>query len=76
MLVLSRKNRQSVVVGGSGGFDHLLKVTVLEIRDGKVSLGFEVDREVPVHRSEVWERIHANGRSDSLTESLAEPAAG
>jgi carbon storage regulator CsrA len=46
-----------VVVGGSGGFERLLKVTVLEIKNGKVRLGFEVDAEVPVHRSEVWERL-------------------
>ena len=38
MLVLSRKNRQYVVVGGSDGFDRLLKVTVLDIRGGKVRL--------------------------------------
>jgi carbon storage regulator CsrA len=36
-----------------------LKVTVLEIRDGKVRLGFEGDKEIPVHRLEVWERIRA-----------------
>ena len=29
MLVLSRKNQESVVVGGSGGFERVLKVTVL-----------------------------------------------
>ena len=32
MLVLSRKNRESVVIGGSDGIHRLLKVTVLEIR--------------------------------------------
>jgi carbon storage regulator len=59
MLVLSRKNRESVVVGGSGGFDRLLKVTVLAIQGAKVKLGFEVDGDIPVHRSEVWQRIQA-----------------
>ena len=59
MLVLSRKNRQSVVVGGTDGFQRLLKVTVLDIRGTNVRLGFEVDPDVPVHRSEVWERINA-----------------
>jgi carbon storage regulator len=61
MLVLSRKNRESVVVGGSDGFHRLLKVTVLDIRGSHVRLGFEVDADVPVHRSEVWERIRAEG---------------
>lgn len=59
MLVLSRKTQEAVIVGGSGGFEALLKVTVLEIKGGKVRLGFEVDQEVPVHRWEVWERIRA-----------------
>jgi carbon storage regulator CsrA len=59
MLVLSRKNRESVVVGGDDGLHRLLKVTVLDIQSTRVKLGFEVDDDVPVHRSEVWERIQA-----------------
>ena len=59
MLVLSRKNLESVIVGGADGFHRLLKVTVLSIRGTNVKLGFEVDAGVPVHRSEVWERICA-----------------
>jgi carbon storage regulator CsrA len=61
MLVLSRKTQESVVVGGSVGFERLLKVTVLDIGAGNVRLGFEIDKSVPVHRWELWERIHANG---------------
>ena len=61
MLVLSRKNLESVVVGGADGFCRLLRVKVLEIRRGRVRLGFEVDSDIPVHRLEVWERIHGNG---------------
>ncbi len=61
MLVLSRKNRESVVVGGGGGFPGLLTVTVLEVAGSKVKLGFEVDAGIPVHRLEVWERMCASG---------------
>jgi carbon storage regulator CsrA len=67
MLVLSRKSQESVVVGGCDRFEHMLKVTVLEISGGKVRLGFEVDAEVPVHRWEVWERIRAGGGLNSPT---------
>jgi carbon storage regulator CsrA len=63
MLVLSRKSRESVVVGGADGFHRLLKVTVLGIQGTNVKLGFEVDPDVPVYRSEVWERINRNGRA-------------
>ncbi len=61
MLVLTRKNQETVVVGGTGGFETLLKVTVLRIKSGSVVLGFDVAEDVPVHRLEVWERIHASG---------------
>jgi carbon storage regulator CsrA len=73
MLVLTRKMLESVVVGGSDGFEHLLKVTVLEIRSGTVRLGFEVDAVVPVHRWEVWQRIHANGQPESPAGDPAAP---
>lgn len=75
MLVLSRKSQQSVMVGGSAGFERLLKVTVLEISSRTVSLGFEVDKDVPVHRSEVWERIQAEGEAESPTCDPATPVA-
>src|SRR3954467_5342165 len=57
MLVLSRRNDEAVVIGGSAGFERMIKVTVLAIKNGQVRLGFEADADVPVHRLEVWERI-------------------
>ena len=61
MLVLTRKSQETVVVGGGGGFPGLMKITVLKVTSGKVTLGFEVDADVPVHRLEVWERMCAKG---------------
>jgi len=75
MLVLSRKSLEAVVVGGTAGFERLLKVTVLEISHGKVRLGFEVDADVPVHRLEVWERMCAAARPDSPAGGPAAPVA-
>jgi carbon storage regulator CsrA len=71
MLVLSRKIQESVVVGGSDCFQHILKVKVLEIRGEKVKLGFDVDPDVPVHRLEVWERIFGDDRLDSPNRDAA-----
>ena len=70
MLVLSRKSQEAVVVGGAVGFEHQLKVTVLEIKGGTVRLGFEIAGEVPVHRLEVWEKIHAQALHDNATRGL------
>jgi carbon storage regulator CsrA len=61
MLVLSRRNAESVIVDGFNSPERALKVTVLEIKDGRVRLGFEVNKDIPVQRTEVWERIHARG---------------
>ena len=73
MLVLTRRNRESVVVGGFPGYDRILKVTVLEIANGKVRLGFDVGADVPVHRLEVWERMNGGGLLDPTTEGRAPP---
>jgi len=57
MLVLSRKKQESVMVGGGNGSEQLLKVTVIDISGGRVRLGFDARADLPVHRTEVWERI-------------------
>ena len=64
MLVLTRKIDQSIAVGGTESFEHLLKITVLSIGSGTVRLGFEVDSSVPIHRMEVWERIRSAAATD------------
>jgi carbon storage regulator CsrA len=63
MLVLTRKNQETVVIGGSGGLERILKVTVLEIIGTRVKLGFEVDADIPVNRLEIWERMRAGEQS-------------
>ncbi len=75
MLVLSRKRLESVVVGGTIGFERLLKVTVLEFKNGCVRLGFEIDSSVPIHRLEIWEKIRAKGKPDIPLENPAVPVA-
>jgi carbon storage regulator CsrA len=76
MLVLSRKSMESVVVGGRGRLEPTLKVTVLEIQNGRVRLGFEVDASIPVHRAEVWDRISESNRAGGSLESPAPESAG
>ena len=73
MLVLSRKNQESVVIGGADGIHRLMKVTVLDVKGSRVKLGFEVDPSVPVHRGEIWERINGSERLNSPTEVLGMP---
>ena len=73
MLVLSRKNDQSVVIGADDSLRGTVKVTVLEIGNGRVRLGFEANKDVPVHRAEVWERIRAIGKPECQVENSVAP---
>jgi carbon storage regulator CsrA len=74
MLVLSRKSHEAVVIGGAVGFERLLKVIVLEVQRGVVKLGFDVDANIPVHRLEVWERIHCSDLSNSSPDAAKAPS--
>ncbi len=74
MLVLSRKNQESVVVVLSGPrHEPMLTVTVAEIGHGRVRLGFQADDTVSVYRLEVWERMRALGGPDSPQQDPAAP---
>lgn len=65
MLVLTRKNRESVVIGRGEDLGVFLEITVLEIEGGRVRLGFQCDAATPIHRREVWERIcNGNGNGN------------
>lgn len=74
MLVLTRKNRESVVIGRPEDNQIMLQITVLEIDGGRVRLGFEADHRMPIHRREVWDRI-CNGNNGNDGNGAAKPAA-
>ncbi len=61
MLILSRRNGETVIVGGGGGLDRTIKITVLKVNSGVVKLGFDVDQDIPIRREEVWQRMSASG---------------
>ena len=53
MLVLSRKKNESIVI------DDKIVITVVEVRGDKVRLGIQAPKEVPIHRSEVYDAIRS-----------------
>ena len=61
MLVLSRKKDESIVINND------IRIVVVEIRGDKVRLGVEAPKEVPVHRSEVYEAINGNESENPYT---------
>ena len=64
MLVLTRKNRESVVIGRPDDQEVVMVITILSVEGGRVRLGFEADSTMPIHRREVWDRIHGEHATD------------
>ena len=67
MLVLSRKINQSIMIGDN------VRIVVVAVDRDQVKLGIEAPREVPVHRSEIYEEIQRSNRV--AAESAVVPAA-
>ena len=63
MLVLTRHTNESIKIGN----DAEITVVVLGIRGNQVKIGIEAKRDIPVHRTEIYERIQQEerGKEDS-----------
>jgi len=73
MLVLSRKMNQSIMIGDN------VRIVVVSVDRDQVKLGIEAPREVPVHRSEIYEEIQRANRtaaSSASSGSSTPPVAG
>lgn len=56
MLVLTRKNDESIYIGSQ------IKIKVIQADDGRVKLGIEAPQNVKVHREEILELIKAENK--------------
>ncbi len=59
MLVLTRKAKQSIMIGDE------IEVTVLSNDGTKVRLGIQAPLSVPVHRTEIYLEIQDHGRDSA-----------
>ncbi|MBN1808740.1 MAG: carbon storage regulator CsrA [Planctomycetes bacterium] len=71
MLVLSRRQGESIVIGGT------VRVTVVTVSGGQVKLSIDAPKSVSIHRSEVWEAIRQENAeaATGAAEGLPAPAA-
>ena len=51
MLVLSRNVEESIVI------DEVIEIKILEIQGGKIRIGIDAPKKIPVHRKEVHNAI-------------------
>jgi carbon storage regulator len=61
MLVLSRKLNQAIMIGDD------VRVVIVSVDRDQVKLGIEAPREVPVHRSEVYEEIRKSQKAGAAS---------
>ena len=54
MLILTRRIGESLKIGDD------IRVTMLGVRGNQIRMGIHAPAEVPVHREEVYDRIHGN----------------
>jgi carbon storage regulator len=52
MLILTRRVGESVMIGDE------ITVSVLEVKGAQIRLGIQAPKEIPVHREEVYVRVH------------------
>lgn len=64
MLVLTRRTKQSIMIGDD------IELTVLSVSGEKVRIGIEAPDEVPIFRTEVYERIAGERAGDDNVRDL------
>ncbi len=62
MLILSRKPKESVMIGND------IEVVVLEVRGEQVRLGIRAPKEISVYRKEIYENIQKENVEASKSE--------
>lgn len=62
MLILSRKTNESIVINDN------IKITYLGTVRNQIRLGIEAPKDIPVHRSEIQERINDQAQKFYVSE--------
>ncbi|HEU5443202.1 MAG TPA: carbon storage regulator CsrA [Steroidobacteraceae bacterium] len=67
MLILTRRVGETIMVGDTVTF------TVLGVKGNQVRCGINAPKDIPVHREEIYERIHREREESGLRDSQGVP---
>ena len=67
MLILSRRINECVMIADD------VKVMILGINGSQVKIGIEAPKSVPVHRLEIYHKIHSDPAANDARHGLREP---
>ena len=67
MLVLTRTEDQKLIIG-----DNKVCITILEVRGNKVRIGIEAEKDITIHREEIFNKISKPSPTLEVVESVAE----
>jgi len=70
MLVLSRKQGESIIIGSD------IVVTVLDIRPDHIRLGIDAPRSISVHREEIYIEVTRENAAEVATADAESPGFG
>jgi carbon storage regulator len=70
MLVLSRKINQAIMIGDN------VRIVIVGVERDQVKVGIEAPRDIPVHRSEVYEEIQRSNRLAAEAPPQVQPGPG
>jgi carbon storage regulator len=57
MLILTRRMGESIIIGED------ITISLLKIKGGQASIGIEANKNIPVHREEIYQKIKNSGGS-------------
>jgi carbon storage regulator CsrA len=66
MLLLTRRENETIRIADA------ISVTVVKITGNQVKLAFNAPKSIPIHREEIYQRIHAAEQAKNLTVVLGQ----
>jgi len=67
MLILTRRIGESVMIGDE------VTITVLGVQGNQIRIGVNAPKSIPVHREEIYDRIHGYGSANAAKATTSVP---